>query len=49
VGFVITLIEGVLTLLMLRAVWRLLRRAVGWARGNKAKAAVTAATASAGD
>jgi HAE1 family hydrophobic/amphiphilic exporter-1 len=46
VGFGLTLIESVLTLLMLRAVWRLLWRAVGWARGNKSKAAVAVAAAS---
>jgi HAE1 family hydrophobic/amphiphilic exporter-1 len=48
VGFVLTLVECVLTLLILRAVWRLLWRAVGWARGNKAKAAVVAASVAAG-
>jgi cellobiose-specific phosphotransferase system component IIC len=51
-GFVITLIECLLTLTMVRMVWRLLSRAVGSARGRKS-GVTTASTAvgsgSAGD
>ncbi len=55
VAFVLTLFECVLTLLMLRMVWRVLGRVVNWARGNKVKAAAAASasvatgSASAGD
>jgi HAE1 family hydrophobic/amphiphilic exporter-1 len=49
VAFVLTLLECVLTLVMLRMVWRLLLRAFNWARGNKGKTVVVAASVAAGD